>query len=271
MILMACWSGFGFFELDATSHWVPLLTAFGIAPLAWRLRSRVLLVFALIMFQFATVLAVVGVNEELSIPVSFFLSVFYIIVGLLVVDTGFADSRRVFKYVGFIGYFVFVYVFSFPDGAGLLDDIEFTDSAAIGYLSVLLVIVTVAWVRVLVTRHTRLDWFWRWQWGLVAISSVFVAGGCLGWIFTGWVLAIPMNLIFLAHSVFFIVQGGKEANAKLVSIVCLLFSVLVVTRYVDLFESLLVRSLIFLLLGAGLFLVGTFYSRLRKRDAQVPS
>ena len=214
-------------------------------------------------------MTVLGVDEELSIPTTFFLSVLYIIVGLLVVDTKFPESHRVFKCVGFFGYFIFLYLFSFPDGAGVLADIENTDTIAVGYLSLLLVATAAAWFRVLVTLHTRLDWFWHWQWGFVAISAVLVAGGCFGWLYLGWVMAIPMNFIFLAHCVLFIVQGAHEANAKLVSIACLLFSVLVVTRYVDLFESLLVRSLIFLVLGAGLFLVGTFYSRLRRRDTQV--
>jgi hypothetical protein len=115
----------------------------------------------------------------------------------------------------------------------LLVDIENTDTIAVGYLSLLLVATAAAWFRVLVTLHTRLDWFCHWQWGFVAISAVLVAGG---WLYLGWVMAIPMNFIFLAHCVLFIVQGAHEANAKLVSIACLLFSVLVVTRYVALLQ-----------------------------------
>ena len=234
LLLIVFWSGCEVFDFDATNHWAPLFVAIGILPIAWRARSKVLLCFTLDMFQAVFVMTVLGVDEELSIPTSFFLSVLYIIVGLLVVDTKFPESHRVFKCAGFFGYFIFLYLFSFPDGAGVLADIENTDKIAVGYLSLLL-----------------------------------VAGGCFGWLYLGRVMAIPMNFIFLAHCVLFIGQGAHEANAKLVSIACLLFSVLVVTRYVDLFESLLVRSLIFLVLGAGLFLVGTFYSRLRRRDTQV--
>jgi uncharacterized membrane protein len=47
-----------------------------------------------------------------------------------------------------------------------------------------------------------------------------------------------------------------------------LFALLVITRYVDLFNSLLLRSLIFLLLGAGLFLVGNFYARTKGRSEE---
>ena len=37
-----------------------------------------------------------------------------------------------------------------------------------------------------------------------------------------------------------------------------------ITRYADLFESLLLRSIIFLLLGAGVFVVGNFYVRTQR-------
>ena len=111
-----------------------------------------------------------------------------------------------------------------------------------------------------------LDWFWRWQWGLLAIPTILVSAGCFEVFLLGWFVAIPMNIVFLAHCVVFTLQGCQEANAKLVTIACLLFSLIVITRYVDLFESLLLRATIFLVLGGGLFAVGNFYSRLRKRD-----
>jgi len=43
-----------------------------------------------------------------------------------------------------------------------------------------------------------------------------------------------------------------------------LIAALVFARFVDLFDSLLLRSLFFLALGAGLFLIGNFYSRRKK-------
>ena len=114
------------------------------------------------------------------------------------------------------------------------------------------------------TRYSDLDWFWRWQWALLAVPMLLVCAGTFEWISVDWFIAVPMNLIFLAHCVIFIMRGCQQANAKLVAFACLLFSVLVFTRYADLFDSLLLRGLTFLMLGAGLFVVGNFYSRLRK-------
>jgi hypothetical protein len=51
----------------------------------------------------------------------------------------------------------------------------------------------------------------------------------------------------------------------LVSIGCVLFAAVVLARYADLFESLLARSVVFLLLGAALFAVGNLYARAKRR------
>ena len=169
-----------------------------------------------------------------------------------------------FKFLGFSGYFIFLYVFSFAEGADVIDDIDLSTSVEIVYFTAILLLVLAGWIAVLAVRYIHLDWFWRWQWGLIAAPTLLVTAGALESVSLGWFIAIPINLVFLAHCVVFILHGCQEANAKLVTIACLLFSVLVITRYVDLFESLLLRGLIFLILGAGLFVVGNFYSRLRK-------
>ena len=72
---------------------------------------------------------------------------------------------------------------------------------------------------------------------------------------------LAFNLIFLGHCVIMIVHGTGCLNWKQVSIGSVLFSALAFARFLDLFDSLLMRSLFFLALGAGLFLIGNFYSR----------
>ena len=266
VLLVTLWSGFEVMDFRFTNHWAPLLVAMGILPLAWMWRSRVLLFFGLLSFLFVLVLAVAALDAELTISVAFFLGVIYILAGLLVSGTGFADSHRVFKILGFTEYFIFLYVFSFNEGANVIGDINFSEWPEVAYFVAVVAVLAISWVWVLATRFAGLDWFWRWQWGLLAIPTLLVSAGSLEWFYLGWFLAIPMNLVFLAHCVVFTLHGCQEANAKLVTIACLLFSVIVITRYVDLFESLLLRATIFLVLGAGLFVVGNFYSRLRKRD-----
>jgi uncharacterized membrane protein len=131
------------------------------------------------------------------------------------------------------------------------------------------VLAVVAWLATLGLGIGRLEPAWRWHWGLMAVPMIVVAGVSLEVLpLAGWSAAIPFNLIFLAHSVLFIVQGSRRGDLKLVSLACALVAALVFARYVDLFESLLLRSVIFLALGAGLFLVGNFYSRSKRRHEE---
>ena len=269
VLLIALWSGFEVIDFGSTNHWAPLLIAAGILPLAWIQRSRILLFFALIGFMWVVVLAAAGVDEELIVYVPFYLSVVYIVCGLLVQGTGLAESHRTFKFLGFTGYLIFLYIFSFADGANLLDDLNFKGPIEITYFVLPLLLVLALWGWVLAAGWRHLDAYWRWQWCLMSVPVLLVGLGSLMDSGLGWLVAIPMNLVFLVHCVIFILHGCKDANAKVVTIACLLFSVLMVTRYVDLFENLLLRGLIFLLLGAGLFVVGNFYSRLRKQDEGV--
>ena len=45
----------------------------------------------------------------------------------------------------------------------------------------------------------------------------------------------------------------------------MLFAVIAIARYTDLFVSLLARSLVFFIAGAALFSVGIYYSRVKKQ------
>ena len=270
VVLVALWSGFEVVDFGETNHWAPWLVAIGILPLAWTQRSRVLLFFGLLALVIVMMLAVAALDDELIIPTAFYLCVAYVTFGLVVVDTQFSQSHRVFKSLGFAGYLTLLYVFSFPDGVELLGDVAFSHPLALTYIALVFAACVGSWLYVLVRLYATLDGFWRWQWGLLAIPVLLVTFGIANLLDFGWLIAVPMNLVFLAHCVFFIVQGCHESNAKLVAIACVLFSALVITRYVDLFESLLLRSVIFLLLGAGLFFVGTSYSRLKNQDEAAP-
>jgi uncharacterized membrane protein len=265
VLLVVLWSAFDVFDFKWTNHWAPLLMAGGIVPLAWWQRSRVLLFFALLGLLLILVWGVVPLQDELILSVPVFVSCLYIVAGLLAQETAFAASHGVFKLVGFAGYFTFLYVLSFADVPRDLDDVTFSHVAVILYFAVPLVLALLGWLWLLIARFGQLDRLWRWHWALLAVSLVLVAAMSLELSALGSLAAILFNLVFLAHCVLFIIQGSRDVDARLVSLACVLFAVLVITRYVDLFDSLLLRSLVFLLLGAGVFVVGNFYARSKRR------
>jgi len=69
----------------------------------------------------------------------------------------------------------------------------------------------------------------------------------------------------LALAALLILKGGAQLRPRLVAAGCIVFALVTVSRYADLFSSLLARSAVFVLLGAALFFVGNFYARSRRR------
>ena len=100
----------------------------------------------------------------------------------------------------------------------------------------------------------------------VLITLVVIVLNTLGVLELKGVLgAAIFNILFLFHSIMLIVSGCKSLDLKSTTTGCLLFAVIAVTRYTDLFVSLLARSLVFFITGAALFSVGIYYSRTKKQ------
>lgn len=73
------------------------------------------------------------------------------------------------------------------------------------------------------------------------------------------------NILFLYQCIMMIISGCHNLNLKTTVAGCVLFAVIAVARYADLFVSLLSRSLVFFIAGAALFSVGIYYSRTKKQ------
>jgi uncharacterized membrane protein len=86
----------------------------------------------------------------------------------------------------------------------------------------------------------------------------------LGEDYRGWLWAaqnLLVNLLTLGLSLWMMISGAGTVNRRRLVWGALLFAVLVVMRYLDLFDSLIARGLVFLALGAGLFALSHWYRR----------
>ena len=82
---------------------------------------------------------------------------------------------------------------------------------------------------------------------------------------------LVFNILFLYQCLAMIIVGCRSLNLKTTVTGCVLFAVIAMARYTDLFVSLLARSLVFFIAGAALFSVGLYYSRTRKQiDRETP-
>lgn len=73
------------------------------------------------------------------------------------------------------------------------------------------------------------------------------------------------NILFLYQCIMMIITGCRNLNLKTTATGCVLFAVIAMARYTDLFVSLLTRSLVFFIAGTALFSVGIYYSRTKKQ------
>ena len=76
-----------------------------------------------------------------------------------------------------------------------------------------------------------------------------------------WALAAPFNLILLAHVASLMARGVKERMLSRVICGAVVLILLAGARYVDLLHSLVVRGVVFVVVGGVLFAEGIFYAR----------
>ncbi len=268
VLLVFLWGCFETFDFASANHLGPWVVLLGILPLAWTQRSGILLFFALIAFIALYAFSAARVEEDLVIGALFYCACLFLAAGRLSTRSRFPESAPVFAVVGYSVYLVLIYIFSFEkvvrefgtvDLQGALEWSYFVAPLAGASLLWLVLLVTGGWQRANLTR--------RWEVGLVVVAMLLVLILEFG-MYPGGVASLMLffNLIFLGHCIVFIIRGTERLNWKLVSLGCVLLSALVLARFLDLFEHLLMRSAIFLALGAGLFLVGNFYSRRKKQQ-----
>jgi len=85
----------------------------------------------------------------------------------------------------------------------------------------------------------------------------------------GWTIALPFNAIVLGLAALLILEGSERLRPWQMGAGCLVFAPDTVSRYTDLFSSLLLRAAVFVALGAELFLVGNLYTRQHRRTQKV--
>jgi uncharacterized membrane protein len=268
VVLVFLWGCFELFDYGSPNHLGPWLVLCGVLPLAWLQRSRVLLFFVLVAFILMYVFSTGRVDDDLILGSMFYCACLYLAAGPLARRSHFPESAPLFEVVGSTVYLVLVYVFSFQGMVRDLTRLDLEGAMQWFYLLLPLISAALAWIALLATgAWQRADAARRWEVGLTLLSMLLVLVVIIH--ADAGILALGFNLIFLGHCIVMIVSGTAELNWKRVTLGCVLFSALVFARFVDLFDSLLMRSVFFLALGAGLFLIGNFYSR-RKKLAEDP-
>jgi uncharacterized membrane protein len=279
---LSTWGGTESLGFDTAAHSAPLLLAVGVGGLAWRDRSRLLLAVTLAGFYFLLLANAADAHSGLAFPAAMNLSVLLVALGCLAErSTRFPGSASILKVLGWAGTLIVAYVLSFHEAADdvlrwhahLVNERRWLPLAVYGWAPFALAMAAWAWVamsarsRRLVTNGGLTA---QWLPPLTALLGQALAVGLPlrgeGAPVASEVAAAGIfNLVLLAVAAMWMARGCREGELRLVILGSLLLVALVAARYFDLFESLALRGLVFLIVGGVLFAEGFFYRRARQR------
>jgi uncharacterized membrane protein len=277
-VLLTIWCGIERVEFDCPMWAAPLILLLLLAPQAYLLRSRVLTAVVVPAFLFCYAFALPTATHSVWLTFSVLLSWSALLIAksLLVRRFGkFPEVSRVLSVYGWGGFLVMLYVLSFPEVArGIFDwEREAWGWQHYVYWAIPLIGCLANWA--LLVREDVLQPIEREPEEpgrelylapltvLLALCDVFYLGRS-----GGWVVAGPFNLVFIGLTASLMAKGCRDGILKATVSGSVLLVALVVARYFDLFESLLIRGLVFVGLGALLLTEGTLYARAKRAKAR---
>jgi hypothetical protein len=211
----------------------------------------------------------------LALPAALNVSVLLLGLGQRTRATGrFPESAPVLRLFGWAGFLVVTYMLTFAHGAGdvwlwhrhFAADRAWWPLLWYGWLPFALMLARWGWLVLGARRAETIAAFGFEQW-LLPLTAVLcqvlaLAGGSVGRSDV-WLIAGAFNLVFLAVAATWMARGCREGAMQPTVLGSLLLVVLVAARYFDLFESLAMRGVVFLIAGGILFAEGFFYRRAR--------
>lgn len=268
-VLIAIWGLAETLGFDWRVDWALLLLTAGVGPLTWRKRSA-LLASALLASLYLLLLANAAhwAGGAAAFAAAFSLSaVLLALAKLAEVREEIRGLRRVLRFFGIAGWLVCSYIGGFH---GAVDDLLRWSSEPRdgGWAAVIhhgawfgAALILWAWVALKVKRGERgvRTEEWLCPLALVYAQLAAFAGEALDARF----VSVVFNLVALCVASAWMVRGCREQRLRPVVLGSVLLSLVVFARYFDLFESLAVRGMVFIGLGAVLFAEGFFYRRAR--------
>ncbi|MDH4095847.1 MAG: DUF2157 domain-containing protein [Betaproteobacteria bacterium] len=266
LCLVTFWAGVELFDFHSAVHGAPLLVVLGVLPLAWWRRSPVLLFFTLAVLFVVTAFAAGALQAKAVMPLLYLMGAASLIAGAAAPATPFPDAGGPLRFLGLTVVLGCSYLLSFKDLAGMLRKVDFSSPGLALYFGAAGLALAGALALLARGRLAQVDAYRRWQLVLLAVALAIVLIATFRFDRgAGLPTAVAFNLIALGFAALLILEGSAQRRARLVAVGCLLFAMIAIGRYADLFTSLLVRSAVFVAVGVTLFLVGNFYARSRRR------
>lgn len=264
-------------------HWQSTLLASALLlPLAWRLRSSALLSASLLLSLLLAVAAVVDYREAIVVPVLVLLGIWMTLGGQLLPIDPWRFARKPVHRLGMLVYGFTLIVLAFDS-----DPEHFGSAPVASGFSVPQLVQWALLLALIATAVACLAGWWRaravsdpptvnrspvadnlrWHAFVMAGVTMLVIAQSMGW-FRGAIPAqqVVSSLLIGAHGLLLILRGTDTTDWKRTTLGCLLIAIALIGRFFELFDSLLLRALAFVLMGLGLVTVGVLYQRKRQAD-----
>lgn len=260
-ILLLLWSGLETLEFGRhlpIASWVLLLA---LLPLAWLQRSAFLLAVLLVAVPLSYSFTVFGIGDKYLFIVGLLLVSSYFAVARLVAVSAYPASANVLTLCGRVLWLPLIFVGTFT-GLPLLSGLSELAGFGLLYILLPLLLALVTWLLALLRASTRPALAEQWaDSGLVLLVLVFSVLPSLLGADVSHLSRLVFNVVFLGYGLLFVYRGTQYLQGRILALGCIMLVLLGAARFTDLFQSLLARSAIFLLLGLLLFIIGLRYSK----------
>ncbi len=276
-ILFVIWSGVERVQFYSPMYVAPVLLALVIIPLAYLRRSRLLLAVAVpgLVLSYAFAVPRDGGQPWLVLSVLLSLSALMIAKSYHVRIRGsFPEASGLLAVYGWGLYIGILYLMSFPR---IAHEFFGWDRSRLAwsyfvYWGIPLVACAATWI--LLARDWVRGTVERREGELgveimLVPMSVILAMADLFYLrsFGNWVVAGPFNLVLIGLAASLMAIGCRRGISRPTLLGSVLLILVIVARYFDLFDSLLIRGVIFVGMGALLLVEGVVYSRAKKQKA----
>lgn len=276
-VLLAAWSGAETVGFGATVAGAPLLILLTLLPMAWIRKSLTLLAVAVPAFLASLLIPLLAHFHHPWFVIALFMNISGTLVGLSILVRsmgGFPRSSAVFGSIGWALFIALLYLASFPgicaELFGHRGSIGAPNGTMLACVLVSLIPCVAAWAEVLYRRafsRGKAEGGEGFEIYLVPLTVILAYAGMffsMGFK-AGWLMALTFNMVFLALAFSMMVRGCRNGLLKPTMFGSVMLVAIMFARYFDLFDSLAIRGLVFVVVGAGIFLEGIIYARARKQ------
>ncbi len=272
VILVSSWHLTEIIDFNFPNQYALLLIIIAVFPLVWRLHSPVLARFTSAMLLASLALSIMVLDESM-IGITLLMSASALIsVQQLARYYGNAGQQEIAGEIAKPAILVLIitmFMLTFRDIVDDMVNFNFYSFSSNVYFWVALSLSQICFAWLLIKKQLQ---------RIVIVSEFTVIMTFLPWLISlvtdeamiyGLSNLIPLifNFILLLISVWLMIEGARQAKRRHMITGSIMFSILAMVRYTDLFESLVMRASVFLIVGITLFITGNIYQR-NKKGAQ---